>query len=115
MLPIAALSLLAACCQKQFFGYTMRLGHFMNPNTQKKVGAWGLFLLFFLFLQLADTSYWKIADLSYMSLGFAFITVISILVVRARWRKAQNPRFAYTSPDAGDRLLRAVVRWCGGG
>jgi hypothetical protein len=88
----------------------------MNQNVKRKIGAWGLFLLFLLFLELGATSYWKMADVAYMSVGIAFFSVMSILVVRRRWRKAhsQAEEFSETTPDAGDRVLRAVGRWCGG-
>ena len=33
-----------------------------------------MLLSFFLFLQLANTSYWEVADLAQMSLGSAFVT-----------------------------------------
>lgn len=77
-----------------------------------------MFLLFFLFLQLGATSYWKIADLTYMFLALAAISVISLLVVWGKWRNAlMNPPDGYThsTPEIRDRLLRAVRRWCGGG
>jgi hypothetical protein len=63
---------------------------------KRKIGAWALFLSFFLFLQLGATSHWKIADQAYTSgvsakpaymfFGFAAMGVISILVVRRKWR-----------------------------
>lgn len=87
----------------------------MNPAIARNVGPWAVFFAFFLFLGFANTSYWKIADLAYMSLAFAFIAVISSLVVRERWRNLNNPahRYAHPRPDAGDRFPRAVKRWCG--
>lgn len=48
-----------------------------------------MFLSFFLFLQLANTSYWSVADLAYMPLGIAFVTVVSILVVWKEWRASR--------------------------
>ena len=69
----------------------------MNPKIKRKIGAWALFLLFFLFLQLANTAYWKIADLAYMFLGLAFFGISSILVVRRKWRSPlMNPPDGYT-------------------
>ena len=58
----------------------------MSRDMKRKIGAWALFLSFFLFLQLGATSYWKIADQAYMFFGLAAMGVISILVVRRKWR-----------------------------
>jgi hypothetical protein len=89
----------------------------MNPNIRRKIGAWALFLGFFLFLSLGATSYWKIADLAYMFLGLAAMAVISLLAVWGKWRSVlMNPPDDYThsTPEVRDKFLRAVRRWCGG-
>ena len=91
----------------------------MNSDARRKIGAWALFLLFFLFLLLAATSpsYSKIADLAYMFLGLAAIGVISILAVWGKWRNVlMNPPDGYThsTPEIRNKVLRVVRRWCGG-
>jgi hypothetical protein len=71
-----------------------------------------VFLSFF-FLQLRTLLIGKSPDLAYMSLGIAFMTVVSILVVWKMWRRVlMNPPVGYTrsAPEIRDRPLLAVGR-----
>jgi len=72
-----------------------------------------LFLLCLLLLSLAATPYSKTADLALMSLRLALVAVLSILVVRERWKhqddaQGSDPR---PHPDGGDRFLQRLRRW----
>ena len=78
-----------------------------------KVGAWALFLLCLLLLSFAaTTSYSKTADLALISLRLALLAVLSILVVRERWRYRDDPQQpTHPKPDIGDTILQRVRRW----
>ena len=88
----------------------------MNRDIKRKIGAWALFVSFFLFLQLGATSYWKIADQAYMFVGLAAMAVISVLVVRHRWRSLVNAPDRYTQSPSETRqgVLRSLRRRRGG-
>jgi len=77
------------------------------------IGAWALFLLcLFLLSFAATTPYSKTADLALISLRLALVAVLSILVVRERWRHADaQPKDAHPSSDAGDSILQRLRRW----
>jgi hypothetical protein len=78
----------------------------MKASLVKKFGAWALFAAFILVpAGLSRTSYGREADTAYICLAFTFIMIVSVLVVRDRWRNRDKP----SSP-----ILRAVLRWCGG-
>ena len=78
-----------------------------------KIRAWALFLLSLLLLSFAATSpYSKTADLALISLRLALVAVLSILVVRERWRHRDAQRKdTHPSSDAGDTLLQRSRRW----
>jgi hypothetical protein len=79
-----------------------------------KVGAWALFLGCLLLLGFtATTHYSKTADLALISLRLALLAVLSILVVRERWRHRddQQQRETHSRPDAGDTILQRFRRW----
>lgn len=58
----------------------------MSREMKQETWSLALFLSFCLFLQLGAASYWKIADQAYMFFGLAAMGMISILVVRRKWR-----------------------------
>jgi hypothetical protein len=79
-----------------------------------KIGAWALFLLCLLLLSFAATAHYsKTADLALISLRLVLVVVLSILVVRERWRhrddREQPP--AHPKSDAGDTILQRFRRW----
>lgn len=79
-----------------------------------KIGAWGLFLGFLLLLSFVATAHYsKTADLALISLRLALVVVLSILVVRERWRDRDDRQWNATHPksDAGDTLLQRFRRW----
>lgn len=56
-----------------------------------KVGAWALFLACLLLLSFAATTHYsKTADLALISLRLALVAVLSILLIRERWRRQDN-------------------------
>ncbi len=80
-----------------------------------KMGGWVLFLGCLLLLSFAaTTTYSKAADLALISLRLGLVAVLSILVVRERWRHRDGPRQRELHPgsDAGDTILQRFRRWC---
>jgi hypothetical protein len=80
---------------------------------RKKVLAWTLFLACMLFLSLAATPYSRTADAALITLRLTLLMVLSILVVRERWRnRNDSPREdAPAGTDVGDHFLRRCRRW----
>jgi len=79
-----------------------------------RTAGWALFLGCLLLLSFAATTpYSKTADLALISLRLALVAVLSILVVRERWRHRddQQQRESHPSSDAGDTILRRFRRW----
>jgi hypothetical protein len=79
-----------------------------------KTAGWALFLACLLLLSfVAATRYSRSADLVLISLRLAVVLVLSILVVRERWRHRDDPqrRDARSSLDAGDTILQRFRRW----
>ena len=72
-----------------------------------------MFLACLLFLSFAATTpYSKTADLALISLRLALVLVLSILVVRERWRHRDDLRKRRNSmPNAGDTILQRFRRW----
>jgi hypothetical protein len=78
-----------------------------------KVGAWALFLVCLLLLSFAAaTPYSKTADLALISLRLALVLLLSILLVRERWRH-WDYRQQQTHPktDTVDTILQRFRRW----
>jgi hypothetical protein len=79
---------------------------------RKKILAWALFLASILFLSLAATPYSRTADAALITLRLTLLMVLSVLVVRERWRNRRGPgRAAPAGSDAGDHFLRRFRRW----
>ena len=79
-----------------------------------KTGGWVLFLGCLLLLSFAATTpYSKTADLALISLRLALVAVLSILVVRERWRHRDDPQQQdrHPSSDTGDTILQRFRRW----
>jgi len=79
-----------------------------------KVGAWAIFLACLLLLSFAATTHYsKTADLALISLRLALLAVLSILVVRERWRHRDDRQQSANHPnsDAGDTILQRFRRW----
>ena len=78
-----------------------------------RTAGWALFLGCLLLLSFAATTpYSKTADLALISLRLALVAVLSIMVVRERWRHRDDLR-RLSSPrsDAGDTILQRFRRW----
>jgi hypothetical protein len=73
---------------------------------RKKIIAWSLFLACVLFLSLAATPYSRKADEALITLRLTLVIVLSILVVRERWR-----RTASGPSDVGSTFLHRFRRW----
>jgi hypothetical protein len=80
---------------------------------RRKVLAWTLFLGSLLLLSLAATAYSRAADAALISARLTLVIVLSILVVRERWRKRHElpGKGAPSHPDVGDRFLQRCLRW----
>jgi hypothetical protein len=80
---------------------------------RKKVIAWSLFLACVLFLSLAATPYSRTADELLITVRLTLIIVISILVVRERWRHSNgsHPSSISASQDVGTTFLDRFRRW----
>jgi hypothetical protein len=78
-----------------------------------KMAGWALFLGCLLLISFAATTpYLKSADLALIPLRLAIVVVLSILVVRDRWRHRDDlrPRGS-PRPDADDTILQRFRRW----
>ncbi len=81
---------------------------------RSKTAGWGLFLGCLLFLSFAATTpYSKAADLALISLRLALVALLSILMVRERWRRRDDSQQSgiHSGSDSGDTLLRRFRRW----
>ena len=80
---------------------------------KKKVLAWALFLTSILFLSLAATPYSRTADAALITVRMTLIIVLSVLVVRERWRNRHESarNGAPTGSDIGDHFLQRCRRW----
>jgi hypothetical protein len=80
---------------------------------RKKVIAWSLFLACVLFLSLAATPYSRTADELLITIRLTLIVVISILVVRERWRHSHgsHPSNISANQDVGTTFLDRFRRW----
>jgi hypothetical protein len=77
---------------------------------RRRVLAWMLFLTSVLLLSLAATPYCRTAD---AALRLTLLIVLSILVVRERWRNGHEPpgKAAPAGSDVGDHFLQRCRRW----
>jgi hypothetical protein len=80
---------------------------------RRKVLAWSLFLASIFFVSLAATPYSRTADAALITLRLTLLIVLSVLVVRERWRNRHEPpgRAASAGSDVGDHFLRRFRRW----
>ena len=80
---------------------------------RRKVLAWTLFLGWLLLLSLAATPYSRAADAALISARLTLVIVLSILVVRERWRNRYElpGNGAPSHSDVGDRFLQRCLRW----
>ena len=80
---------------------------------RRKVLAWTLFLGSLLLLNLAATPYSRAADAALISLRLTLLIVLSILVVRERWRNRHElpGKVAAAKSDVGHRFLQRCRRW----
>ena len=75
---------------------------------KRNATAWFIFLVSLFVLSLAATPYWRAADQFLIAIRLAIIVVISILFVRARWRRRDSEE---RPSDRGDSLLLRLRRW----
>jgi hypothetical protein len=80
---------------------------------RRKVLAWSLFLGSLLLLSLAATPYSRAADAALISARLTLLIVLSILVVRERWKNRHElpAKAAPSDSDVGERFLRRCRRW----
>ena len=79
-----------------------------------KTAGWALFLgCLFLLSFAAATPYSKSADLALISLRLAIVVVLSVLVLRERWRHRDDLQRRASRPtsEAGDSILQRFRRW----
>jgi hypothetical protein len=84
---------------------------------KRKAVAWTLFLGSLLLLSLASTPYSRTADAALITLRLTLLIVLSILVLRERWRNRQEQpgKSTLEHSDVGDHFLRRFRRWYHGG
>lgn len=75
---------------------------------RRKIGLWIAFVLILLVVSFSATPYSKVADLTMISLRFSMVILVSILVLRERWRYRHDPDAAAHAEGA---LLRRMRRW----
>ncbi len=82
-------------------------------SVKHKAAGWALFLGCLLLLSFAaTTSYSKTADLALISVRLAIVTILSILLVRERWRHRDDMRQqSENGSGANDSMLRRFRRW----
>jgi len=81
---------------------------------RSKTAGWAIFLGSLLLLSFAATTrYSRTADFALVSLRLALVAVLSILVVRERWRHQDKQPHGEPHPksDAGDTVLQRFRRW----
>lgn len=80
---------------------------------RSKTAGWTLFLGCLLLLSFAAiTPYSKTADFALISFRLALVAVLSILIVRERWRHQDGSQVgARPSSDVGDTILERFRRW----
>ena len=80
---------------------------------RRKVLAWSLFIGSLLLLSLAATPYSRAADAALISGRLTLLIVLSVLVVRERWRNRHElpGKAAPGDSDVGDRFLQRFRRW----
>ena len=87
---------------------------FRSAGVRGKTAGWALFVGCLLLLSFAATTpYSKAADLALISLRLALVAVLSILVVRERYRLRddERPRERHSRSDPGDTILQRFRRW----
>jgi len=77
----------------------------------KKAGAWMLALLSVLLISLGFTPYSQTSNYLLISLRLALVALLSILIVRERWKYRHDPQGTNVNPDTGDTILRRFRRW----
>src|SRR5216684_1275556 len=82
-------------------------------SMRKRILAWTLFLASMFLLSLAATPYSRTADAALITLRLTLLIVLSILVVRERWRNRHEPpgKAAPAGTDVGDHFLQRCRRW----
>jgi hypothetical protein len=80
---------------------------------RKKIFAWTLFLACILFLSLAATPYSRTADAALITFRLTLLMVLSVLVVRERWRNRDESlgKASPTGMDVGEHFLQRCRRW----
>ena len=80
---------------------------------KQKAGGWALFLGCLLLLSFAaTTSYSKTADLALISVRLAIVIILSILLIRERWRHRDDMRQrSENGSGANDSMLQRFRRW----
>jgi len=80
---------------------------------RKRILAWTMFIASFLLLSLAATPYSRTADAALIALRLTLVVVLSVLVVRERWRNRHEPlgKASPTGSDIGDSFLQRCRRW----
>lgn len=76
--------------------------------------AWITFLISLLVLSLAATPYWRAADQLLIAIRLSIVVLLSVLVVRAKWRRRDSSDRSPSGSDGGDSFARQIRRWMHG-
>lgn len=81
-------------------------------HQQCKLGGWILFVACLLLLSLGATPYHKIADRTLIAARFSLVLLLSVLVIRERWRHRHDlPERGGRTKDFGEGILHRVRCW----
>jgi hypothetical protein len=68
-------------------------------------------LLLLSFAATPSFKYSRAADLSLMAVRFSLVVLLSVLVVREKWRQRDGSDHPQTTSDANDTVLQRFRRW----
>ena len=79
-------------------------------QSESNTSAWIIFLASLLMLSLAATPYWRAADQLLIAIRLSIVVAVSILLVRAKWRRRDSD-VPHAPHDRGESLLLRLRRW----
>ena len=83
-----------------------------SKNRRHSLVGWITFVACLLLLSLGASSYHKVADSALIAIRLTLILVLSVLVVRERWRHRKDLPGGRGRPyDSGESVLQRFRRW----
>ncbi len=81
---------------------------------KEKASGWAIFLAILLLLSFAATpgfKYSRTADLGLMAVRFSLVILLSILLVREKWKHRDDADHSPDKSAANETILQRVRRW----